>query len=578
MITPSLRSLVALGVLLHASPPAAPLAKSQASTPREAVQEIARAVRMFNDSLAAARGLEGGWIGDDDQARTVRTQRSRDFVRALDGIDRRALQGTPEALLLLGLREGLSRQAGASICRDELWNVSPLGGAHLALAGALANAANDRSALDATLQRLRAFPAASRALIALLERGMREGITASRDNVDRVIEQLDVLTTQLSSATPGAVERSAQALAPSLGSATHALVADTLVAALARYRTFLVDAYRPRARTEGSLRAIPDGADCYRARLALLTGVDVAAESLAAVAAARRAAVDAELAPLLQRLVGRRPLAEAKRVLRTDARFLHRTREEMLREARALEARLTPATARLFRSPPATPLVIEPTPMVRERSDPPARYAPPQQPGEPGTFFLNTWRPDSQPRWNLAMAVAHEGAPGHHLERTYPRALLVPDAARSFGIVAYIEGWGMYAEELAARESGVLDDDLSRVGFLMHALDAWNGLELDVRMHLEGWTRDQVIDRTMEVTGKSRSVAAVYADRHASAPGQMASYMTGYHALRTMRDDAARILGSRFDVRDFHQRVLEAGPLPLPVIEDRVREWARQRP
>ncbi len=561
-----------------ATPPAAdpvPNTTTPAPDAREAVRAVSRAVQAWNDSLAATRSLAATWGAEPDAVRDERVRRSGEWVATLDRVDRASLAGTPEALLHLGLREGLARQAATRVCRDERWNVSPLDGPHLALSNTLAAGVRDSAAADRVLARLRALPEALAEHVRTLEAGMSSGHTASRDNVDRVLEQIDLLIEQLSNADESPL-LTLPAVAASATS-VRALVTDTVAAAVTAYRTFLHDRYRDRARAEGSLASLAGGADCYRARLRFMTGIDTPAESLAVIAAARRAAVDAELAPILRRLVGDRPLAEAKRAIRTESRFLFTSREEMLAEARVIDARLTPAVGKLFRTPPNTPLVIESTPAVRERSDPPARYSAPNAPGAPGTFYLNTWRPDSQPRWAMVTAVSHEGAPGHHFERTYARTVDVPAAARSFGTGAYTEGWGMYAEEVAVRESGVLDDDLSRVGLLMHYLDAWIALELDIRMHLDGLSREEVIARTMEGTGKSRTVAEVYADRHAATPGQLASYMIGYLVIRALRDDAERTLGSRFDVRDFHERVLETGPIPLTIVQDRVRAWLGDR-
>ncbi len=539
-----MRSLLLLVSSLTAAAPA--------REPVESVRAIALAVQAFTDSVARARPLSASWGVEPAAMRDSRLGRYRAWVGALDSLDRAALTGTPEFLLYRGLREGLARQIAAASCRDEAWNVSPLGGPHLALSGTIATMARDSVAFAQNAPRLRSFPDAIRDHVDQLEQGIGDGFVASRDNVDRVVDQLDVLLGQLAATT-------------------SALTHDTLAAAVIGYRSYLTDAYKSRARTDGSLSGLPGGAECYRAKVRFTSGIDTPAESLATIAAERIRSTDAELAPILRRLVGDVPLAEAKRRIRTEARFLHTSREEMLAGAKEIEARLTPAVSRLFRNPPSAPLLIEPTPAVRERSDPPGRYSGPSTPGGPGTFYLNTWRPDSAPRWNLPIAVAHEGAPGHHFERTYPRSVEVPPAARSYGIGSYIEGWGMYAEELAVRESGVLDEDLYRAGFLLHFLDGWNGLELDIRMHLEGWTREQVIARTMEVTGKSRTIASNYADRHAATPGQLASYMIGYLAIREMRDEMQRSRGSAFDVRDFHERYLEAGPLPLTVVRERMR-------
>ncbi|MBX3173149.1 MAG: DUF885 domain-containing protein [Gemmatimonadaceae bacterium] len=460
--------------------------------------------------------------------------------------------------------------SGQASCRDDEWHVSPLSGPHLQIAGQLGATPSDAAAAARSLQSMRGVPQRLAAHRARLEVGRVDGFTASRDNVLRVLDQLEVLDAELDpSATPAPLT----SVEGPVGDSLRQSVRGEVRTALREYAAYLRETYIGSARENGGLASLPGGATCYRERVLQISGLDTPPESLAALAARKVAALDAELAPVAARLVGPMPLADAKRVLRRDPQFLFTSREEMLESARALERALTPAVARLFHNPPSAPLLIEPTPAVRERSDPPARYGAPRGPGEPGTFYLNTWQPDSQPRWNLPVAVSHEGAPGHHFERTYPRSVELPASARSRGIGAYIEGWGMYAEEIAARESGALEDDLSRAGFLLHFLDAWNALELDARIHLDGWTREEVIAQTMHVTGKSRTVAALYADRHTAAPGQLASYMTGYNAIRSMRDEAERELGSRFDVRDFHERVLEAGPLPLSTVQERVRAW-----
>lgn len=549
---------ISLAVVLAATPPFA--------SDRDIVRTVATEWQAWNDSINRARPTWSTWGVEAAEAREARWTRYRQWISTLNAVRAESLDATDDRLTYLGLSEGLSRQLANAACRDELWNVNPLGGPHLSLAATLDAVARDSGAAQRQSARLGAFPQALAVLRSDLERGVTAGYSASRDNVDRVVGQVDVILRQLGEGSNG----------PGMAELVRLGVADSLAASLRLYRDYLATTYRTAARAEGSLREQPDGAACYRARVKLIAGVDLEPESLLTIAARGREAIDAELAPILARLVGPRPLAEAKRALRTEARFLFTSREEMISEAQALEARLTPASAKLFRNPPSVPLRIVQTPAFREQSDPPARYGAPSGPNGTGTFFLNTWRPDSQPRWNLPVAVSHEGAPGHHFERTYVRNIQVPPAARLYGTGSYLEGWGMYAEEIAARETGVLEDDLSRAGFLMHFLDAWNGLELDIRMHLQGWTREQVIARTIEVTGKSRTIAAVYADRHASTPGQIASYMAGYHAIRSMRDEAAVALGSRFDVRDFHERYLETGALPLTTVRDRVRRWVAE--
>lgn len=559
--------LVLIASLILVAGPRDHAAPSDSST---VARRIAAEYREFSDSLVRARPLWATWTVEPQSSRDAREVRMLAWLRMLDAAGAPD-PASPNGLLHLGLREGFARQLAVNVCRDELWSVSPLRGMHLAVSATLNGSGRDSVQIVRQIERLRALPSAFSEQRRLLDSGRAAGYTAARDNVDRVIEQLDMLLGETRSPNELPFVRSIQW--PVVQAEAKSILLDSVAPALSAYRAYLAESYRPVSRIDGSLRSLPDGVACYRARLALITGVQTPPESLAAVAAQRLRETNAELAPILVRLVGDVPLEEAKRRLRGEARFLHSTREEMLTEARAIESRLTPAISRLFNSPPTVPLVIEQTPAVMERSDPPARYLPPSAPGEPGRFLLNTYRPDSQPRWNLAIAVAHEGSPGHHFERTYPRRVEVPMEARSFGIGSYAEGWGIYAEELAVRESGVLDDDLAHAGLLMHYIDAWNGLELDIMMHLEGWSRERVIERTMQATGKSRAIAALYADRHASTPGQLASYMAGYLSIRRMRDEATRTLGSRFNLGEFHERYLEAGPLPLPIVHARIQKW-----
>jgi len=565
MPVPALLLPVLFGAVFHS----ASLDTAETESHRR-VRALAMEWESFTDSLSRAHPPRTTWGVEPGEVRTHRAARLRSVVTALGAVEAGSL-GPEGRLLHRGLRDGLARQLALDVCRDPLWNVSPLGGPHLALATVLREAPADTSALRAVHRRLLSFADALARHTNALREGLSQGYTASRDNVERVIEQLDVVRAQVQpTATDTPLIASLVLLDGEVSEQLRATVGGGVVQAIDAYRSFLTSTYLPAARSSGSLGQLPGGAGCYRARLAFITGLDTPPDSLLATATARRRAIDAELAPILARLVGPVSLAQAKRAIRTEARFLHTTRDEMLADARRIESRLTPAVGRLFRHPPSAPLHIEPTPAAMERADPPARYAPASSTGSPAIFYLNTWRPDSQPRWNLPIAVAHEGAPGHHLERTYPRSIALPPAARSYGIGAYLEGWGMYAEELAVRESGVLDDDLARAGLLMHYLDAWNALELDLRMHLDGWDRERVIAQIIGVTGKSRTVAALYADRHAATPGQLASYMMGYMAIRDMRDWAERRLGDRFDVRDFHERLLEAGPLPLSLVRERL--------
>jgi uncharacterized protein (DUF885 family) len=147
---------------------------------------------------------------------------------------------------------------------------------------------------------------------------------------------------------------------------------------------------------------------------------------------------------------------------------------------------------------------------------------------------------------------------------------------RLLGTGSYSEGWGMYAERVAY-ETGMFDDDLMRAGLLGHLVDALVGLEADPGLHVFGWTRAAAVDSMMAISGRPRAQAESYADRHAATPGQMASYMTGYLEIVRLREEARRALGDRFDLRAFHDLVLDDGAVTLPMLRTKVERWVAAR-
>jgi uncharacterized protein (DUF885 family)/imidazolonepropionase-like amidohydrolase len=561
-----------LGAQAPAPPAATPTAAPTEAEFRRIAAEYQAAARR-RDSAART-----GW-GDASPAARAEAARQVDrWLAGLRALDAGRLADHGDRIAYGLLREALESQAGFRACRAELWNVSHFGGPHLALAGAARSAdVGTEEARGRALERFRRFPAVLAQAIADARDGLRQGYSAPRENVRRVIEQLDALTTDDVAASPlhGPASRDSSPGAADFRARWAAMLRDDLHPALRRYRAFLADEYLPRARADIGLGGIPDGRACYAAQLRSYTSLDLDPDELTRISVRESAAVDSALRPLLDSLVGPMPLAAAKRAVRTDPRFRYRSAEEMLALSREVLARAEAAAPRVFARVPQVPLVVEATPAYLERSDAPARYLRSPRPGAPATYYLNTYRASEQPRMNAVVSAAHEGIPGHHLETTYaPR----PDdpIRRDLWTPAFREGWGMYAEPLAG-EMGLYPSALEHVGVLMHLLDAWVALRVDAGLHARGWTRDQAIDTTMLHTGKSREVAASYADRHAATPGQLVSYMVGYLELRTLRERAERELGAAFDLREFHDQVLGEGPMTLPMLRAKIGGWIAGR-
>jgi uncharacterized protein (DUF885 family) len=188
-------------------------------------------------------------------------------------------------------------------------------------------------------------------------------------------------------------------------------------------------------------------------------------------------------------------------------------------------------------------------------------------------FFINLVDAERAPRTELSTSTTHEGWPGHHLQIAWAQERAVPHPiVRLLGTGSFVEGWGMYAERLAD-EIGAFRDPVMRAGIYMHLADAMLALEIDPGMHVGGWTREQAVDSMMRISRRPRVQAEVYADRHAATPGQLVTYMTGYLEIVRLREQAKRELGGAFDLRRFHDVVLDDGAVTLPMLRTRVERW-----
>ena len=526
----------------------------------EAIGETRSPDRFSANSIAAIRD----WAARQDA-----------LLARLREVDAAALYGTPEWIVHGMLAEELEAARAQRVCRGELWaGVDQIFGWHLnaAQAAATQRLGSEENRARA-LARFRDLPRFADTEIAKLRMGMASGYTAPRESVRRVVEQLNGMIPDDVAASPffSPAQRDS---APGFRAAWEAVVRDEVNPALKRYRDFLRDELLPVARAEPGLSALPDGLACYRATVRAATSLDVAPEEMAASGRAARAAMEEDLRPLLRRLVGTDDAREGRRRLKADSTRFFPSREAKLAETRAMVERIRAQLPRLFSRVPQTPMVVEAAPAFQERSSPPAWYdAAPLDGSRPAAFYVNLFNAERSPRMDLGVSTVHEGWPGHHLQVAWVREREVPHpAVRLLATGAYVEGWAMYTERLAY-EAGIFDDDLMRAGLLVHLGDALMALEVDPGLHAFGWTREQAVDSMVTASGRPRAQAEVYADRHAATPGQLVTYMTGYLEIMRLREQAKRELGNRFDLREFHDVVLDDGPVTLPMLRWKVERW-----
>ena len=419
---------------------------------------------------------------------------------------------------------------------------------------------------DALLERWRAMPAYLDQAVADLRRGTAEGRTAVAMLCTKVIQQVDELLDKPDAEWPLA-EPALQA--PEIRDQLLEVIGQDIRPAFERYRAVIVDEIAPTARPDDrpGLSHIPGGAEAYRLLTRAHTSLDIVAEDVHAIGLDEIRRIDAEFVELGARLLGTSGLAETLRALREDPALHFTSREEIEATARAALERANAAIGDWFGRLPKAPCEVVVMPAHEEKHSTIAYYREPAADGSrPGQYYLNTYAPETRPRYEAETLAFHESVPGHHLQLAIMQEVTELPAFRRFnGSTAYIEGWGLYTERLG-EEMGLLSTEIDRFGVL--SFDAWRAsrLVVDTGMHALGWTRQQAIDFMVEHTALGENNIANEVDRYISYAGQALAYKLGQLEILRLRSEARERQGDRFDIRRFHDAVLEQGALPLPVL------------
>lgn len=328
------------------------------------------------------------------------------------------------------------------------------------------------------------------------------------------------------------------------------------------------------ASTDDGIWRLPDGPSYYAALLASYTSTDMTAADIHALGRAEVTRIHAEMEQIKQKVGFNGTLSEFFTHLRDDPQYYHSTREAYLadvdRFTRAMEAKLP----EYFHSLPKAPLVVKPVEAFREKSAGKAFYSSPSPDGSrPGTYYVNLYNLRDMSKTELEALAYHEGVPGHHLQRAIQTELADLPAFRRFGgFTAYTEGWGLYTEELG-KDMGFYTDPYSDFGRL--AMELWRACRLvaDTGIHDQKWTREQAIAYLKQTTPNPDGDIEKAVERYIVFPGQATAYTIGKIKIIELRRYAQQALGHKFDMRDFHEMLLRSGPVPLDVLDQRIKQW-----
>jgi len=410
--------------------------------------------------------------------------------------------------------------------------------------------------------------------IANLGLGLADGRVSSAEKVRRVVEQLDAElgkpVESWSMTTPAWSEQY-----PVQQRKLAEIVRAQIEPAIVRLRDFLRDQVLPKARTDKEgLAGLPDGDACYRATILNHVGLPKTPEQLHQLGLDEIARTDQQLAELGKKVLGTPDLAATIAKLRDDKALYFGSRDEILAAAQTALDRAKAAVPRFFSLLPKTDCVMREIPDYEAPYSTIAYYRQPHYDGtKPGEYFVNTFKPETRPRYELEALTWHESIPGHHLQIAIAQELGALPAFRKLdGSTAFVEGWALYTEQLAD-EMGLYSSDLDRLGKLSY--DAWRAsrLVVDTGIHAMGWTRAQAESFMRDHTALTAINISNEVDRYIGWPGQALAYKVGQLEILELRKQARDKLGDKFDLKKFHAVVLGAGAVTLPVLDDRVNQW-----
>ncbi|MFQ5679003.1 MAG: DUF885 family protein [Gemmatimonadota bacterium] len=502
-----------------------------------------------------------------------------DLLARLRKVDATALEGSPGETTYGFLRHQLESAVEFRACRMELWNVSPTWTGWQSELALLASTQPISTPEErrAARERFARLPRYLEEEIHNLREGLRLGYSAPKTNVRAVIEQMDALLAAPVSESP--FVGMAPDSFPAFRAEMEELERSALRPAIGRYRDFLREVYLAAARQAVGVDANPDGDSCYRAAIRYHATVRVDPREVHETGLREMARIREEMRTVARRSFGTDDVRGALERLRTDPDFLFAGRSEMIEYARSAVHRSAEAVPEWFGRLPHSRVVVQAYPPFQEKSAPGGFYNPPAADGSrPGIYLINTYQAERQSRANVEPTAFHETYPGHHLQGAIAleRTDLHP-ISRFFFLSGFGEGWALYAERLAD-EMGLYSSDVDRLGMLSAEAQRAARLVVDAGMHALGWTRRRAIDYLRENTALSRASAVAEVDRYIAVPGQATSYMLGSLEIQRLRELAERAQAAEFDIREFHDRVLEDGAVPLPLLARKIERWVSGPP
>lgn len=435
----------------------------------------------------------------------------------------------------------------------------------------------------AWFRRLRQYPGFLDGIASVLRDGMQSGVTIPRVIVQRALPQVEALT-------PAEMEKSAlwkpmTAFPDSIGSDVRGqleseyreILADGMYPALRRLAAFVRDEYLPRARTTDGLGALPNGAAMYRVAVRGETTTDMTPDEIHALGLREVTRVQDRLLAAGRSAGFEGPIRDVRAWVGSNPQnYPFASAEDVIAYLQRVHERIVPQLPQLFTRLPKARFEIRQTDPVLAASMP-AQWHPPSDDGtRPAIFFMPIVNARTMSTFGLSSLLAHEGLPGHHMEGGIKLENEVPEFRRKLWVTSFGEGWALYAETLG-HALGLYEQPLELMGRYASELFRACRLVVDTGLHAKGWTRERAIAYLVDECASTEGNATLEVLRYMVWPAQALSYKIGELTILAARAKAEQRLGSRFDVRAFHDALLSEGHLPLSMMQQRMDAWIEER-
>ena len=429
------------------------------------------------------------------------------------------------------------------------------------------------------LERLEEFTNHINISLKINKEGLSKGITQPKMITKGVIEQIDAIIDSDIDANPYMkvfLEADESILTKSekkdLIDNAKNLIENKINPAYVELNKFLKNDYIVNSRNSIGIKDVPGGSEYYEDLAKHFTTTNLTPDEIHEIGLTEIKRIRSEMEAIIDQVKWDGDFNSFLNYLRTSPRFYYDNGEDLLDAYLIMSKTIDPLLPKLFTVFPRAPYGVIPIPAESAPFTTTAYYNSPS-PGRPGYFYANLYKPESRPKYEIPVLTVHEAVPGHHFQISIAQELEnVPMFRKYQGITAFVEGWGLYSEELG-EFIGLYDDPYDKFGQLTY--DMWRAIRLvvDTGMHYKDWSRDDAVNLFIENSAKSILDINNEVDRYIAWPGQALAYKIGQLKILELRNKAEKMLGDKYDIKEFHDEVLKRGSLPLDLLEYYIDEW-----